>query len=65
MVSTRGVSPAYDVIKVVAPQQRVGGMALNGNAEPDCLGCTRDPKSGFISVNQPSEGSTELALKVR
>lgn len=63
--STRGVSLARDIIEVVAPQLRVGGMVLNDNAEPDFLDYIRNPSNGFISVSLPIKGNTELALKVR
>ncbi|MFP1915333.1 O-methyltransferase [Lonsdalea quercina] len=63
--SRRGTSLARDVIALVAPQLRIGGMVLNDNAEPDFLDYIRAPENGFISVSLPIKGYTELALKVR
>jgi predicted O-methyltransferase YrrM len=63
--NAEGRSLARDVIEVVAPQIRVGGYVLNDNAEPDFLEYIRDPKNGFIAMNLPIKGGTELALKVR
>lgn len=60
-----GASLARQVIEVVAPQVRVGGFVMNDNAEPDFLAFIRDPASGFISMNLPMKGGTELAVKVR
>ncbi len=58
-------SLARDVIGLVAPQLRVGGMVMNDNAEEDFLAFIRDPANGFISISLPIKRGTELALKIR
>lgn len=58
-------SLAMDVLRVVAPQLRVGGYVLNDNAEPDFLEFVDDPANGFISLNLPLKNGTELCVKVR
>jgi predicted O-methyltransferase YrrM len=59
-----GPSLALQVIKIVAPQLRVGGYVMNDNAEPDFLDFIRDPANGFISVTLPIKNGTELSVKV-
>lgn len=62
--SSQGPSLSREVIELVAPQLRRGGMVLNDNAEPDYLEYIRDPANGFISLTLPIKGSTELSLKL-
>jgi predicted O-methyltransferase YrrM len=57
-------SLACEVIKIVAPQVRVGGYVMNDNAGPDFLEFIRDPRKGFISVTLPLKKGTELSVKV-
>jgi len=59
-----GPSLAFQVIKIVAPQLRVGGYVMNDNAEPDFLDFIRDPRNGFLSVTLPIKKGTELSVKV-
>ncbi|MGA6987141.1 MAG: class I SAM-dependent methyltransferase [Terriglobales bacterium] len=59
-----GPSLALQVIKIVAPQIRVGGYVMNDNAEPDFLEFVRDPGNGFLSVTLPIKNGTELSVKV-
>ncbi len=59
-----GPSLARQVIEIVAPQLRVGGYVMNDNGEPDFIDFIRDPSNGFISINLPLKGGTELAVKV-
>jgi predicted O-methyltransferase YrrM len=59
-----GPSLALQVIKMVAPQLRVGGYVMNDNAEPDFLDFIRDPQNGFLSVTLPLKKGTELSVKV-
>lgn len=59
-----GPSLAREVIEIVAPQLRVGGYVMNDNAEPDFLDFMRDPTNGFISINLPLKGGTELSVKI-
>jgi len=59
-----GPSLAYQVIKIVAPQIRIGGYVMNDNAEPDFLEFIRDPANGFLSISLPLKGGTELCVKV-
>jgi hypothetical protein len=58
-------SLAREVIEIVAPQLRVGGYALNDNAEPDFLEFIRNPVNGFLSTTLPIKRGTELALKIQ
>ncbi len=60
----RGPSLAREVTEIVAPQLRVGVYPMNDNGEPDFLDYIRDPANGFISVNLPLKGGTELSVKV-
>lgn len=55
---------ARQVIEIVAPQLRVGGLLMNDNAEPDYLDYIRDPANGFRSLSLPLKGGTELSVKV-
>jgi predicted O-methyltransferase YrrM len=58
-------SLAMQVMKLVAPQIRIGGLVMNDNGEEDYLAFVRDPASGFISLSLPLKGSTELSVKVK
>jgi predicted O-methyltransferase YrrM len=55
---------ARQVIEIVAPQIRKGGLVLNDNGEPDYLAYVRDPANGFRSISLPLKGSNELSVKV-
>jgi predicted O-methyltransferase YrrM len=57
-------SLAREVIEIITPQLKVGGLVMNDNAEPDFLAFIRDPTNGFISITLPLKGGTELAVKV-
>lgn len=57
-------SLARQVMEIVAPQVRVGGLAMNDNGEEDYLAYVRDPVNGFLSMSLPIKGSTELSVKV-
>jgi predicted O-methyltransferase YrrM len=59
-----GPSLALQVIKMVAPQLRLGGYVMNDNAEPDFLDFIRDPQNGFLSLTLPLKKGTELSVKV-
>ena len=59
-----GVSLARQVMEVVAPQLRSGGLVMNDNAEPDYLEYVRDPANGFRSMTLPLKGGTELSVRV-
>jgi predicted O-methyltransferase YrrM len=59
-----GPSLAREVIEVVAPQLRVGGIVMNDNGEADYLEFMRDPRNGFRSMSLPLKGGTELSVKV-
>lgn len=59
-----GSSLARQVIEIVAPQLRRGGIVINDNAEPDYLDFIRDPANGFLSMSLPLKGGTELSVKV-
>jgi len=58
-----GPSLALQVLQIVAPQIRPGGLLMNDNAEPDYLSYVRDPQNGFVSIALPMKGSTELSMK--
>jgi predicted O-methyltransferase YrrM len=57
-------SLSFQVMRVVAPQVRPGGLVMNDNAEPDYLEYVRDPANGFRSLSLPLKGGTELSVKV-
>jgi predicted O-methyltransferase YrrM len=57
-------SLARQVMDVVAPQIRTGGMLLNDNGEEDYLAFVRDPANGFRSMTLPLKGGTELSVKI-
>ena len=61
---SEGPSLARQVIEIVAPQIRLGGIVLNDNAEPDYLDYIRDPANGFRSMSLSLKGGTELSVKV-
>jgi predicted O-methyltransferase YrrM len=56
-------SLAREVVEIVAPTIRSGGLLMNDNAEPDYLEYVRDPGNGFVSITLPLKGGTELSLK--
>jgi predicted O-methyltransferase YrrM/DNA-binding PadR family transcriptional regulator len=62
--SGREPSLAREVLEIVAPQIRTGGMILNDNAEPDYLSYVRDRSNGLVSITLPIKGATELSLKL-
>jgi predicted O-methyltransferase YrrM len=55
---------ARQVIEILSPQIRKGGLVLNDNGEPDYLAYMRDPANGFRSISLPLKGSSELSVKV-
>lgn len=61
-----GDSPslAREVMEIVAPQIRLGGLVMNDNGEEDSLAFVRDPAYGFRSMLLPLKGGTELSVKV-
>ena len=61
---SEGPSLARQVIDVLAPQIRLGGIVLNDNAEPDYRDYVRDPANGFRTMSLPLKGGTELSVKV-
>ena len=60
----KGPSLARQVMEIVAPQIRAGGLVMNDNGEPDYLAYVRDPANGFRSMSLPLKGATELSVKV-
>ena len=59
-----GPSLARQVMEIIAPQLRIGGIVINDNAEPDYLDYIRDPADGFRSMSLPLKGGTELSVKL-
>ena len=59
-----GPSLALEVMAVLAPQMRLGAIAVNDNAESDYLEFMRRPASGFRSMTLPLKGGTELSVKL-
>jgi predicted O-methyltransferase YrrM len=59
-----GPSLARQVMEIVAPQLRIGGLVMNDNGEEDYLAYVRDPASGFRSMSLPLKSGTELSVKV-
>ena len=60
-----GPSLARQVMDVVGPQVRVGGLVMNDNGEEDYLDYVRDPANGFRSMSIPIKRGTELSFKAR
>jgi predicted O-methyltransferase YrrM len=61
---SRGPSLALQVMEIVAPQIRIGGLVMNDNGEEDYLSYVRDPANGFLSMSLPLKNGTELSVKV-
>jgi predicted O-methyltransferase YrrM len=59
-----GPSLARQMMEIIAPQLRIGGIAINDNAEADYLDYIRDPANGFRSMSLPLKGGTELSVKL-
>ena len=59
-----GPSLARQMMEIIAPQLRIGGIVINDNAEPDYLDYIRDPANGFRSMSLPLKGGTELSVKL-
>ena len=59
-----GPSLALQVMEIVAPQIRSGGLVMNDNGEADYLDYVRNPANGFRSMSLPLKGGTELSLKL-
>jgi predicted O-methyltransferase YrrM len=59
-----GPSLALQVIELLAPQIRRGGIVMNDNGEDDYLAFVRDPANGFRSATLPIKKGTELSVKV-
>jgi len=58
-----GPSLALEVMQVLAPQMRMGAIAVNDNAEEDYLDFIRNPKGWFRSMTLPLKGGTEVSVK--
>ena len=59
-----GPSLALQVMELLAPQIRRGGIVMNDNGEDDYLAFVRDPANGFRSATLPIKKGTELSVKV-
>ncbi|MGO8917367.1 MAG: O-methyltransferase [Stellaceae bacterium] len=59
-----GPSLARQVMELVAPQIRTGGLVMNDNGEADYLAYVRDPLNGFRSLSLPLNRGTELSVKI-
>jgi predicted O-methyltransferase YrrM len=59
-----GPTLALQVMEIVAPQIRSGGLVMNDNGEADYLDYVRNPANGFRSMSLPLKGGTELSLKL-
>ncbi len=57
-------SLSRQVIGMLAPQLRQGGIAINDNGEADYLAYIRDPANGFRSMSLPIKRGTELSIKL-
>jgi predicted O-methyltransferase YrrM len=64
-LSGAGPSLARQVMDIVAPQIRKGGLVMNDNGEADYLDYVREPTNGFRSMSLPLKGGTELSVKVK
>lgn len=58
-----GPSLALEVMQVLAPQMRLGAIAVNDNAEEDYLDFIRNPQGWFRSMTLPLKGGTEVSVK--
>jgi hypothetical protein len=58
-----GPSLALQVMQVLAPQMRLGAIAVNDNAEEDYLDFIRNPQGWFRSMTLPLKGGTEVSVK--
>jgi predicted O-methyltransferase YrrM len=58
-----GPSLALEVMQVLAPQMRLGAIAVNDNAEEDYLAFIRNPQGWFRSMTLPLKGGTEVSVK--
>jgi predicted O-methyltransferase YrrM/DNA-binding PadR family transcriptional regulator len=59
------VSLARQVMEVIAPQLRIGGIVLNDNSEPDYLEYVHNPANGFLTLSLPFKRTFELSVKVK
>lgn len=57
-------SLARKVLDLLLPKLRVGALIVNDNAEDDYLAYVRNPANGFVTLNLPLKGKTEISLKV-
>ena len=60
----KGPSLSFEILQVIAPQLRVGGLLINDNAEKDYLEFVNNPKNDFVSMKLPIKGQTEVSLKI-
>jgi predicted O-methyltransferase YrrM len=60
---TSGPSLALEVMQVLAPQMRLGAIAVNDNAEEDYIDFIRNPQGWFRSMTLPLKGGTEVSVK--
>jgi predicted O-methyltransferase YrrM len=58
-----GPSLSLQVMRVLAPQMRLGAVAVNDNAEEDYLEFVRKPQGWFRSMTLPLKGGTEVSVK--
>jgi predicted O-methyltransferase YrrM len=59
-----GPSLSLQVLRIAAPQIRIGGLLMNDNGEEDYLEYVRNPANGFRTLTLPLKGETELSVKV-
>jgi predicted O-methyltransferase YrrM len=59
-----GPSLSMQVLRIAAPQIRIGGLLMNDNGEEDYLEYVRNPANGFRTLTLPLKGETELSVKV-
>jgi hypothetical protein len=52
----KGPALARQVMEIVAPQIRAGGLVMNDNGGADYLAYLRDPANGFRSMSPPPKG---------
>lgn len=61
--TSAGPTLARQVMEIIAPQVRLGGVVVNDNGEADYLQYVRDRANGFLTLALPIKGSTEVSVK--
>jgi predicted O-methyltransferase YrrM len=63
--TSAGTSVDRQVVEMIAPQVRAGGLVVHDNQARDYLEYVRDPVNGFLSISVPMTGRLEPELSLR